>query len=112
VPRETVRLHPAIDLLTLEPEPLSGSRTSQPVNHGSAFRDSARQAACTLDIRRRNVSPFFQIFSVMAAILRASVSRAISGRMSFAQQSQIKFPHTPSRTLAAVAVLLNRFFIS
>jgi hypothetical protein len=38
------------------------------------------QAACSVRCSASNGSAFFQIFSVMAAILRASVSRAISDR--------------------------------
>jgi hypothetical protein len=44
------------------------------------------QAACSFKCSASNASPFFQIFSVMAAILRASVKRAISGRMPLASR--------------------------
>ena len=82
VPRETLRLNP-LWILTLEPErsATAGPR-HQNRNDGSAFRCTLRaQAACSFKCSAWNRSPFFQIFSVMAAILRASVSRAISGRM-------------------------------
>ena len=82
MPRETLRLNP-LWILTLEPE---RSATAGPRNQnridGSAFRYTLRaQAACSFKCLASNGSPFFQIFKVMAAILRASVSRAISGRM-------------------------------
>jgi hypothetical protein len=84
VPRETLGLNPAW-ILTLEPERSATAGPRHPYNDGSAFRCTLRaQAACSFRCSALNVSPFFQIFSVMAAILRASVSRAISGRMPLA----------------------------
>ena len=41
------------------------------------------QAACDFRYSASNASPFFHTCKVMAAILRASVSRAISARIPF-----------------------------
>lgn len=77
---ETNCLNPPM-ILTLEPE------RSVPANRARdnfAFRRALRaQAACNFRCSASNDSPFFQIFSAMAAILRAKVSRAISGRIPF-----------------------------
>jgi hypothetical protein len=68
-------------ILTLEPE---RSATAGPRDHGIRVPMTLRaQAACSFRCSASNASPFFQIFSAMAAILRASVKRAISGRMPF-----------------------------
>jgi len=68
-------------ILTLEPE------RSVPANRAYddlAFRQARRaQAACDSRCSASNDSPFFQIFRAMAAILRAKVKRAISGRIPF-----------------------------
>ncbi len=81
VPRETLRLNPAW-ILTLEPERSSTARTDHPRKRWLRIPKALRaQTACSFRCSALNLSPFFQIFSVMAAILRASVSRAISGRM-------------------------------
>ena len=76
---ETLRLNPPW-ILTLEPERSACGESG--VNRSSAARSA--QAACGFSSSASNVSPFFQIFSVMAAILRASVSRAIAGCMPLA----------------------------
>jgi len=71
----------AIVILTLEPE-----RLKEPIDHhprrspemeGLFTRDA--QAACDFSFSGSKFSPFFQSVSVMAAILRASVSRAMVG---------------------------------
>jgi hypothetical protein len=68
-------------ILTLEPE------HSEPVDYrgrdsGLVFRLCA-QAACGFRYSASNGSPFFQTCKVMAAILRAKVSRASSGFIPF-----------------------------
>ena len=85
VPRETLGLNPA-SILTLEPErsATAGLRNRDSVNDGPVPMTLRTQAACSFKCSALNVSPFFQIFSVMAAILRAKVKRAISGRMPLA----------------------------
>ena len=85
VPRETWRPwrtqpNPA-RILTLEPE--LAARTEK---HGMklAFPAVLRaQAACDFRYSASNGSPFFHTCNVMAAILRARVSRAISARIPF-----------------------------
>ena len=77
---ETLRLNPP-RILTLEPE------RAVPADLRRWFRvplNLRTQAACDFRCPVSNTSPFFQIFRVMAAILRASVSRAISGCMPLA----------------------------
>ena len=78
----TVRLQ-AIRILTLEPERLQNrlATTSQraPKMEGLFTRDA--QAACDFSLSASKFSPFFHRVSVMAAILRASVRRAIVGLM-------------------------------
>ena len=81
VPRETLCLNPAW-ILTLEPERSATERITLPwFPVPTALR---AQAACSFRCSALKVSPLFQIFSVIAAILRASVKRAISGRIPFA----------------------------
>ena len=89
VPRETWRLwrtqpNPA-KILTLEPELAvqleKTRRETQP------FPAELRaQAACDFRYSASNASPFFHTCKVMAAILRAKVSRAISGRIPLARR--------------------------
>src|SRR5450759_419202 len=84
VPRETLRLNPAW-ILTLEPERSATAGLRHPTEGWFRVPRTVRaQAACSFRCSGLNLSPFFQIFSVMAAILRASVRRAISGRMPLA----------------------------
>src|ERR1700731_5123724 len=72
----TVRLQ-AIRMLTLEPERLQNqlaiTRKRSPEMEGLFTRDA--QAACDFSFSASKFSPFFHKVSVMAAILRASVSR-------------------------------------
>jgi len=49
------------------------------------YRDA--QAACNFSFSASKSSPFFQSVSVMAAILRASVSRAMVGLMPLANEA-------------------------
>ena len=64
-------------ILTLEPE---RSVTDGPQSHSSRVPRTPRaQAACNFRCSASNVSPFFQMHKVIAAILRARVSRAIAG---------------------------------
>jgi hypothetical protein len=76
----------AFRMLTLEPERLKNqlATTSQrsPEMEGFFTRDA--QAACDFSLSASKFSPFFQSVSVMAAILRASVRRAIVGLMPLA----------------------------
>ena len=78
----TVRLQ-ALRMLTLEPERLKNqlatTRTRSPEMEGLFTRDA--QAACDFSLSASKFSPFFHRVSVMAAILRASVRRAIVGLM-------------------------------
>ena len=71
----------AIVILTLEPERLQNrlatTRQRSPEMEGLFTRDA--QAACDFSFSASKLSPFFHSVSVMAAILRASVSRAIVG---------------------------------
>ena len=78
----TVRLQ-AIRMLTLEPERLKNQLATTRKDHrrwkGLFTRDA--QAACDFSLSASKFSPFFHRVSVMAAILRASVRRAIVGLM-------------------------------
>ena len=81
----TVRLQ-AIRMLTLEPERLKNqlatTRKRSPEMEGLFTRDA--QAAFDFSFSASKFSPFFHKVSVMAAILRASVSRAMVGLMPLA----------------------------
>ena len=81
----TVRLQ-AIRMLTLEPERLKNqlaiTRKRSLEMKGLFTRDA--QAACDFSFSASKFSPFFHKVSVMAAILRASVSRAMVGWMPLA----------------------------
>ena len=67
-------------ILSLDPERrknrLASHRVSKP---GPALVPVDAQAACDFRCSASKLPPFFQSVNVMAAILRASVSRAISG---------------------------------
>ena len=73
-------------MLTLEPERLKNqlatTRKRSPEMEGLFTRDA--QAACDFSLSGSKLSPFFQRVSVMAAILRASVSRTMVGLMPLA----------------------------
>jgi hypothetical protein len=77
---------PAIRMLTLEPERLKNqlATTSQrsPEMEGFFTRDA--QAACDFSLSASKFFPFFQSVSVMAAILRANVSRTMAGLIPLA----------------------------
>src|SRR5215469_14361584 len=70
------------------------------------------QAACNFSFSASKSSPFFQSVSVMAAILRASVSRAMVGLMPLAIEARYKSCNGPGRALAVVATALNKPFRS
>src|SRR5579862_7083847 len=75
-----------IRMLTLEPERLKNqlATTRQRfIGDGGLFTRDA-QAACAFSLSASKFSPFFHSVSVMAAILRASVRRAIVGLMPLA----------------------------
>ena len=76
----------AIRMLTLEPERLKNqlatTRKKITGDGGALHRDA--QAACDFSLSASKFSPFFHRVSVMAAILRASVRRAIVGLMPLA----------------------------
>ncbi len=57
--------------------------------------------------QRRNVPSFFQSVKAMAAILRANVSRAISGFIPFASKATQKSRNGPTPQLARVAAPLK-----
>src|SRR6266581_3414724 len=84
----TVRLQ-AFSILTLEPERLKNQLTTtrkrSPEMEGLFTRDA--QAACGFSFSASKLSPFFHRVSVMAAILRASVRRAIVGFRPFASNA-------------------------
>ena len=65
------------------PEPTDHHQKGSPENGRGLFTRDA-QAACDFSFSTSKFSPFFQRVSVIAAILRASVSRAIVGLMPFA----------------------------
>jgi len=71
----------AIVILTLEPERLKNrlatTKEESPEMEGLFTRDA--QAACDFSFSASKFSPFFHSVSVMAAILRASVRRAMVG---------------------------------
>jgi hypothetical protein len=73
--------------LALEPECLSDRLTTALEIPGDEadFRDT--QAVCGFRCWASNETPFFQTINVIAAILRASVSRAISGRIPLATRA-------------------------
>src|SRR5262249_60314620 len=79
----------AIGMLTLEPERLKNrlatTRTRSPEMDGTVHRNA--QAACNFSFSASKSSPFFQSVSVMAAILRASLRRAMVGLMPLASEA-------------------------
>jgi len=82
----TARLQ-ALGILTLEPERLKNRPATARKDHRrwkGLFRETP-QAACDLNFSASKSSPFFQRVSVMAAILRASVRRAMVGLMRFSR---------------------------
>jgi hypothetical protein len=88
VPPGTVCLQ-ALLILTLEPERLQNRLATTREDHwrwkGLFTRDA--QAACDFSFSASKSSPLFQRVSVMAAILRASVRRAIVGFMPLASNA-------------------------
>ena len=74
--------------LALEPECLEepdGHRQRRSPRWSGSIRDT--QAACGFRYWASKRTPFFQMCKVIAAILRASVRRAISGRMPLASSA-------------------------
>ena len=65
-------------ILTLEPERLQNQPSIAPNKSGEGLSTDA-QAACCFRCSASKLTPFFQTIKVMAAILRARVSRAIVG---------------------------------
>jgi hypothetical protein len=76
----------AIGMLTLEPERLKNQPTITRERIGGDGKGSHRdaQAACDFSFSASKFSPFFHRVKVMAAILRASVSRTMVGLMPLA----------------------------
>ena len=78
----------AIGILTLEPERLKNQSTTtedeSPEMERALTRDA--QAACDFSFSASKFSPFFHSVKVMAAILRASVRRAMVGLMPLASE--------------------------
>jgi hypothetical protein len=71
-------------ILTLEPERSAADGRHDPKRCvPMALR--AQAAACGFSCWASNASPFFQTLRVIAAILRASVSRAIAGTIPFSR---------------------------
>jgi hypothetical protein len=79
----------AIRILTLEPERLENRQTTtrrrSPEMEGLFTGDA--QAACNFSFSASKFSPFFQSISAMAAILRASVRRAMVGFMPLVSEA-------------------------
>jgi hypothetical protein len=78
----------AIGMLTLEPErlknqPVATEETSAEME--GLFTGDA-QAVCDFSFSGSKFSPFFHMVKVMAAILRASVSRTMVGLMPLASE--------------------------
>jgi hypothetical protein len=73
-------------ILTLEPERSTGVATAG-ICDPQWLHWFGAQAACAFSLLGSKLSPFFQIVRAMAAILRASVSRAISGWMPATSRS-------------------------
>jgi hypothetical protein len=76
----------ALWILTLEPERLE----NQPVivrDESSDGLSTDAQAACCFRYSASKPTPFFQTIKVIAAILRASVRRAIAGFIPLATQA-------------------------
>ena len=84
----TVRLQ-AFSILTLEPERLQNqpATTREDPRRWKGLFTRDAQAACDFSFSASKLSPFFHRVSVMAAILRASVSRAIVGFMPFSSRA-------------------------
>src|SRR5260370_2002832 len=84
--RHFVRLQ-EIRMLTLEPERLKHQPTTTRERIGrrwKGFFTGDAQAACAFSFPASKFSPFFHRVNVMAAILRANVSRAMVGWMPLA----------------------------
>ena len=90
MPAALVRLQ-AIRILTLEPERLQNrlATTRKITGDGRALTGDA-QAACDFSFSASKFSPFFHRVSVMAAILRASVRRAMVGLMPLASDALVE----------------------
>jgi hypothetical protein len=69
-------------ILTLDPTPVLSTPTMT-VKYGLARNGYVVE----FSFLGSNATPFFQTINATAAILRASVSRAISARMPFSRQS-------------------------
>src|SRR6266566_8067949 len=65
------------------PEPTGHHQRRSPEMEGLFTRDA--QAACDLSFSTSKLAPFFHRVSVMAAILRANVRRAMVGFIPFAR---------------------------
>src|ERR1017187_7620202 len=90
------------------PEPTGHHQRRSSEMEGLFTRDA--QAACDFNFSASKFSPFFHRVSVIAAILRASVRRAMVGLMPLASAAWYKSWNGPGRTLAIVAAPLNRPF--
>ena len=78
--------------------------------NGLSLQDA--QATCGFSCLASKCAPFFQIVSVIAAIFRANVRRAIAGFIPWLSKPWYKSRNGPSRLLAMVAALLKMAFIS
>ena len=70
-------------LLSLEPVRLQGRHAQMKLSDVTERFSLDAQAACDFSCSGSNRAPFFQRVNVMAAILRASVSRAMEGLIPF-----------------------------
>src|ERR1035441_1776836 len=91
-------------------EPTGHHQKRSPEMEGLFTRDA--QAACDFSFSASKFSPFFHRVSVISAILRASVRRAMVGLMPLASAAWYKSWNGPGRILAMVAAPLNRPFRS
>src|SRR5262252_9765286 len=84
--------------------------TDDELSNSSFCRRTSRNGyVVTFSFFRSNASPFFQTASAVAAIFRASVRRAISGRIPFFWRSFKNDPYA-LRLLALVAAAMNTSF--
>src|SRR5580704_16445550 len=88
-------------ILSLDPERRKNRLANHRVNHlVNCLVSVDAQAACDFRCSASKLPPFFQRANVMAAILRASVRRAISGFMPLASNLALKSCSGPAQRLA------------
>ena len=87
-------------ILTLEPERFNNREASGRMTLGWPRLSSHAQAVCRFSCPGSKSSPFFQIFKAIAAILRATVRRAIAGFIP------VDIPRTSDPSFAAIPKVL------